>query len=226
VTDVTLQGARWRAHQQTHRRGDNIARMASSARLFAVGWIAVFGAGCHGSALIPPAFDAGGDTGALRDAGKVDANGGIGGIGGIGGGGAGGSTRDAAGDSAASADAGNVCPHVVRASDCPSAYATDCRPTWAAVLANPVCTRSAGGFYSSHESRADCDGYHISVVGQLDSSTTYYYDATSGGLVAIYDDANGRLFCVAGPPSGVKTDCPDVTLMSVCPSDGGSDARR
>ena len=225
----------------------------------AVGWSVILWAGCHGSSLIPPAFDAVGDTSPVHDAGKEDARSGLGGGaggntrdagGGAGGntrdagGGAGGNTRDAGdgtggntrdaggnardatGDTAPSADGGDVCPHVVGASDCPSAYAADCRPTWAAVLANPVCTRSVGGFYTSRESRADCDGYHISIVGQLDTSTTYYYDATSDDLVAISENANGRQFCLAGPPSGVKVDCPNVTLMNVCPSDGGSDARR
>jgi hypothetical protein len=117
-----------------------------------------------------------------------------------------------------------VCPHVVSASGCPSGYAPECRPTWATVLANPVCTRSAG-FYTSRELRADCDGYHISVVGHLDTSTTYYYDATSGDLVAIYSSANARQSCIAGPSPGVKVDCPNVTLMSICPSNGGPEAR-
>src|SRR5450631_300742 len=212
--------------------------MTCSGRLFVVGWMAVFGAGCHGSSLIPPTFDAAGDTGALHDAGKEDASGGMGGGaggtirdagGGAGGtirdasGGAGGSNRDAAGDTAASTDGAKVCPHVVSASDCPSTNA-ECRPTWSAVLSNPVCTRSAG-FYTSHESRLDCDGYHISMVGHIDTSTTYYYDVTSGDLVEIYTSANSRQSCVAGPPSGLALDCPNATWKSVCPSDGGSDAR-
>src|SRR5450631_4559584 len=101
--------------------------MTCSGRLFVVGWMAVFGAGCHGSSLIPPTFDAAGDTGALHDAGKEDASGGMGGgAGGTirdAGGGAGGSNRDAAGDTAASTDGAKVCPHVVSASDCPSTNA-------------------------------------------------------------------------------------------------------
>jgi hypothetical protein len=126
--------------------------------------------------------------------------------------------RDAVQDTADSGDAGNVCPHVVGAADCP-ASSNECRATWAAVVANPVCLPGAIDY--SREARFDCGGYHVSLVQHVDTSQTYYYDQTSGELVAIYSDSLVGRRCVAGPPSGINLDCPNVTPAQICTADAG-----
>jgi hypothetical protein len=69
--------------------------------------------------------------------------------------------------------------------------------------------------------RFDCNGYHVSQVQHVDSVETYFYDATTGALVASY--VSGILVrCVAGPPSGVDAKCPNATAIQVCPIDAGA----
>jgi hypothetical protein len=71
------------------------------------------------------------------------------------------------------------------------------------------------------ESRFDCNGYHVSQIAQDDTSSTYYYDLTSGQLVAVYATSILARRCVVGPPSGVNADCSNVTAVQVCRHDGG-----
>lgn len=127
------------------------------------------------------------------------------------------------GTAGSNADAGNVCPHVVGTADCPGSN-PQCRPTWADVLANPVCTPATPlpAINYSYEVRFDCNGYHVSQVQHVDTSETYFYDAATGALVAFYNMRIAAVSCVAGPPSGVDTRCPNATATQVCPIDAGA----
>jgi hypothetical protein len=178
------------------------------------------GLGCSASEkLSPPSADAAADTGASHDAARdsaseklsppsADAAADTG------------TSHDAARDSGDSGDGGNVCPHVLGPADCPASN-TECRPTWAEVLAHPLCPTTSPSINTSHEERFDCDGYHVSIVGHVDTSESYYYDATSGNLVAIYQSSLLKEVCAAGPPGGIALDCPNTTPVRICSPDGG-----
>jgi len=127
-----------------------------------------------------------------------------------------GGARDAGVDGATAADGGGVCP----AGDiaCP-AFDTQCRATWADVLAHPICLPQT--IDKADEARFDCDGYHVSLIVRDDTSSTYEYDGTTGQLVAVYRQSFAGTSCVVGPPSGVNADCPNVTPVPVCLHDGG-----
>lgn len=173
--------------------------------------VMLLGVGCSANArLVAPPQDAALDTGSSPDAGPQDA-----GKEAASGGG------DAGRDIADSGDGGNVCPHVVGAADC-AASDKGCRPTWTDVLANPICV--PGSIDYSREAHFDCGGYHVSVVEHVDTSETYYYDATTGQLVAIYSTVLLQQRCVAGPPSGLTVNCPNATRTQVCVHDAGPDA--
>ncbi len=137
------------------------------------------------------------------------------------------SATDASPDSARvdAGDGGDVCPHVIGPADCPSSN-TECRATWSDVLANPICPKPGLSVNFSREERYDCSGYHVSLIAHVDTSQTYYYDATSGDLVAIYSSALilGPV-CVAGPPSGITANCPNVQPVQICQQDAGQGPR-
>ncbi|MFL5304304.1 MAG: hypothetical protein ACJ8F1_03785 [Polyangia bacterium] len=116
-------------------------------------------------------------------------------------------------------DGGIVCPAVDHDAACPASD-HQCRATWADVLANPICVPQTVD--KSQEARFDCNGYHVSLIAHVDSSSTYYYDALTGQLIAVYANSIGGQRCVMGPPSGVKADCPTVTPVQVCRQDGGA----
>jgi hypothetical protein len=188
------------------------------------GCLGVCSSGCSSSERLAPSPDAARDTGARPEAGTgVDADA-------VSPDAARDSGRDrvldAARDSTADVadDAGLVCPHVVGAADCAPSN-SECRPTWTDVLADPICPHTTPPTSTGHESRFDCDGYHVSLVGHIDTATYYIYDATSGQLVAIYADNGLWQTCLAGPPSGVKLDCPTTAAVSVCTADGGATSR-
>jgi hypothetical protein len=50
--------------------------------------------------------------------------------------------------------------------------------------------------------RNDCDGYHVLFTAGVDSGGSFYYDVTSGALVAVVYDDNGMITCGAGPAAG------------------------
>jgi hypothetical protein len=82
----------------------------------------------------------------------------------------------------------------------------ECQSTWAAVLANPNCSGTPPGPISE-EHHSTCGPYEIRSIHHSDFGAVYYYDATTGALVAIYRSAVVGLTCSAGPPSGVRADC-------------------
>jgi hypothetical protein len=133
---------------------------------------------------------------------------------------AGGGGGGTAGGGGTGPDAGIICPHEVGPADCSASYPASCRPFWTDVLANPVC--EPGAVDHSYEVRFDCNGYHVSQVQHVDSVQTYFYDATTGALVASYGLGNLFPNCVAGAPSGVDAKCPNATAIQVCPIDAGA----
>jgi hypothetical protein len=76
--------------------------------------------------------------------------------------------------------------------------------------------------------RADCGPYHAITLTFIDSSTTYYYDAKSGALVAIINaDANtATVTCNAGPTTGFTPPICSGSGSETLPIclDGGADA--
>jgi hypothetical protein len=74
--------------------------------------------------------------------------------------------------------------------------------------------------------RADCGSYHAITVNAVDTNTTYYYDVTSGRLVAIVQAGFGGTSCVAGPEDGFTRPICGGALSEELPQclDGGADA--
>jgi hypothetical protein len=75
----------------------------------------------------------------------------------------------------------------------------NCVLTWAEAQNDTAFCSIAAQFPPS---RADCGGYHVVTVSVIDVSGTYYYDATTGMLVAIVHAGLGGTECVAGPAGG------------------------
>jgi hypothetical protein len=96
-----------------------------------------------------------------------------------------------------------------------------CYPTWADVQASTPHCNDASGF---RESLGACDGYFLYLVSGVDFGNVYYYDKTSGALVAAQGSANFGPWCAAGagsvPPSA--TVCPtDMNIVDPCMVDAG-----
>jgi len=69
-----------------------------------------------------------------------------------------------------------------------------------------------------------CEGFNWIVQGGTDTRTTYYFDATSGNLVAVIASGPGfpsPYSCVAGPTTFPRPNCSDPGRT--CALDGGSD---
>jgi hypothetical protein len=84
--------------------------------------------------------------------------------------------------------------------------------TLPSVLANPPCA-AADGLQLSFES---CGPLELMTMSGLDFGTTYFYEATSGDLIAVEESS-----CIAGPPCLAIQSCGTPRL--VC--DAGADAR-
>jgi len=114
-------------------------------------------------------------------------------------------------------DAAPVCPQPV--APCTSDAAGSCRETWPEVLARPpYCMLWV-------EFRGACGAYNVDAILNGDVETTYYYDASTGQLAAIYYTSAlvpGSV-CSSGPPEGIPP-CPGP-LNDVCLQDAGADAR-
>jgi len=123
----------------------------------------------------------------------------------------------ALGDASAGAD--GSCPQPIDAFTCDqSAALRQCWPTWAEVMSNPPNCQS-GGLDFVREQRGACGAYYVRILQSTDTSTRYYFDATSGALVAVYvtGPALGAPHCSAGPANGVSADCRGLlSLDSVC----------
>jgi hypothetical protein len=73
-------------------------------------------------------------------------------------------------------------------------------------------------FFSSQA----CEGFNWVASGGVDASATYYYDATSGNLVAVIfsGDASGSGSCAAGPTTFQRPNSSDPG--QTCAPGGGS----
>jgi hypothetical protein len=97
---------------------------------------------------------------------------------------------------------------------------TSCAPTWSAVIPEAGnCARMIA------EWTQDCGPYKSRWLVQADVGTVYYYDATSGALVAIVSLTNPLVQrCLAGPGDFViPTSCGPVQSTPCSPADAGAD---
>ena len=147
---------------------------------------------------VASAHDAGRDVALPRDAGRADA------------------TRDAA-----PRDAAIVCSQPIGPSQCTSDAANACRRTWAEVLATPP---ACGPFVYEYESRGTCGAYNEAEFVGGTQKGMYYYDATSGKLVAVYTMSGTTPSCYEGPPVGIPT-CDLPAADNRCLRDAGTGAR-
>ena len=97
------------------------------------------------------------------------------------------------------------CPKTIEAYCVPPVM---CIRNWSDV---PTC----GGPLDGTET---CGTFKAFVMGGVDTSHTYYYDA-DGHLVGIISFVLGHLNCTAGPSPFVAPQCGDETLLPHC--DGG-----
>jgi hypothetical protein len=90
--------------------------------------------------------------------------------------------------------------------------------TWCSAGA-PGALGASVGVYTS------CDGFDIVAVGYADTSTIYYYGASTQALVGIEGRGNGGSRCIGGvSPDVPLTDCFDgAPPASVCQSDAASE---
>jgi hypothetical protein len=104
---------------------------------------------------------------------------------------------------------------------CSTSSTDECNSTWAMLQADAsLCASSPIGRYFEY----DCGGYHVLRAVAIDSSGDYYYDGTSGTLVAILYNDEGTLSCAAGPAAGFTppSGCTNTTSPPPnCTVDGG-----
>ena len=75
----------------------------------------------------------------------------------------------------------------------------NCVLTWAEAQNDAFFCSDAPPFPPS---RADCGGYHVVTVAVTDVAGTYYYDTSTGMLVAVVIAGFGGTECVGGPSGG------------------------
>jgi hypothetical protein len=99
-------------------------------------------------------------------------------------------------------------------------------PSTLPVLENDLCATSQGLPQHSHRLAAPCDGFTVVVEMGIDSSITYFFDA-SAKLVAVVDSIAspaGTPECVAGPVDFDRHDvtgCSGATEPLCSTADGG-----
>jgi hypothetical protein len=97
-----------------------------------------------------------------------------------------------------------------------------CDLTWSAVQTDTsLCTPNNIG---SRIYVSDCVGYHVLGYYGIDSGTDFYYDSTTGALVAIVDVGfEAAPPCVGGPTAGFvpPSDCTTQTAPPQCTGDAG-----
>lgn len=106
-----------------------------------------------------------------------------------------------------------------------------CGQSAAAYCAAHPCTESAVVTSLCAHVRVlsfDCGGLHAVTDGVQDASSTYYFEPSTGDLVAVVgaimvvNGGSGET-CVAGPPTFVEPSCRGVVMVPDCP-DAGADA--
>jgi hypothetical protein len=98
-----------------------------------------------------------------------------------------------------------------------------CDLTWSAVLADSsLCAASA----SLPRNRVSaCGGYHVLSIFYLDGGSDFYYDGTTGALVAILGvGIDSEPPCAAGPTAGFAppAGCTTQTAPPQCTGDAGN----
>lgn len=99
-----------------------------------------------------------------------------------------------------------------------------CDLTWSAVLADSsLCTTNT---IESRYLVSACGGYHVLSYLFIDGGSNFYYDGTTGALVAILGlGINASHPCIAGPTAGfaLPSGCTTETSPPRCAGDAGSD---
>jgi hypothetical protein len=86
------------------------------------------------------------------------------------------------------------------AQKCASIAPETCDLTWSAVQTDTsLCTANTT---TARHLEHDCVGYHVLGTYGIDSGTEFYYDSTTGDLVAILNVGVGSNACVGGPADG------------------------
>jgi hypothetical protein len=103
-----------------------------------------------------------------------------------------------------------------------------CDLTWSAVLADrSLCTANT---IQSRNLVSVCGGYHVLSIFSIDGGTDFYYDGTTGALVAILGvGINSEPPCVGGPTAGFAppSSCTTQTAPPQCTADaGGADGAK
>jgi hypothetical protein len=107
---------------------------------------------------------------------------------------------------------------------CGGASAGSCDLTWSAVLADSSLCVASMAF--SRNLVSDCGGYHVLNLFFLDGGSAFYYDGTTGALVAIVGiGINAGSPCVGGPAGGFvpPSGCATGTSPPQCTGDAGGD---
>jgi len=107
-------------------------------------------------------------------------------------------------------------------------YASPCELTWSTVLTDQaLCAPNAARF---DPNIYDCGGYHVLKETALGPGGTafYFYDQTSGALVAIVDVGDTQPSCVGGPSTGFArppgcAGTGNAPAPPQCATDGGSE---
>ena len=106
----------------------------------------------------------------------------------------------------------------------------------AAYCAAHPCTESAAladvcAHYPASSFTLGCGGLDALTDGVEDASSTYYFDPSTGDLVAVVDSGSGGPnvggveTCVAGPATFIAPKCPSLAPMAAC-IEAGSVANR
>lgn len=145
-------------------------------------------------------------TSAGSDGGGGHAGSGAGGAAGMGGRGTAGMGGGAGGPGNAGTDSGVLSCGMSVEQACATVATDTCDLTWSAVQTDiTLCG------YLHFES--ECVGYHVLGANSVDVGTGFYYDSTSGALIAIVNNNNAAISCFAGPSGGFTppSGCSNVT---------------
>jgi hypothetical protein len=140
---------------------------------------------------------------------------------GAGGSGAGGSDAGSGSDAGGSASA--PCPETLAAAcavgEGPGEFGVSCAETWQLAITD---THYCGGGIG--EQQADCGAYRARITINVDVAFTYYYDATTGSLVAVFGTGyDGQTSCVGGPTTFVAPTCAASQPLDPCSTDAGAE---
>jgi hypothetical protein len=182
----------------------------------------IIGNGCSSDRLVT-----GGSTFHGEDAGNAGTGGAsAGGVGGTSAGGAGGTSAGGPGGQGNPTNDGGVlsCAMTIAQACARDAGGGGCDLTWSAVLEDSsLCASSAT---LPHYAVWTCGGYDVLSIRYIDGGSDFYYDGTTGALVAILGvGINGGNPCAGGPAVGFTppSDCNTIwTSPPQCTSDPGN----